>query len=198
MRVGRCGELKVCWGPTPQHISLHLPHYPPHILSPHANTLPHSPHTLSHTLPTLHSSHIFPYLPPHPNTFPYISPHTPHISSHSSSDLPLHPNTLPYSPHALSPHLTPQFRLCGEVTKYPKKPDKIFYGNREFKVLFWCRRCKFSMCESVVKLPFGEVTVAKLPCGEVTGNLINNSLLLRVLPKPAGVQGQLGAQVNYH
>ena len=51
VRVGRCGELKVCWGPTPQHISLHLPHYPPHILSPHANTLPHSPHTLSHTLP---------------------------------------------------------------------------------------------------------------------------------------------------
>ena len=27
------------------------------------------------------------------------------------------------------------------------------------------------MCESVAKLPCGEVTVAKLPCGEVTGNL---------------------------
>ena len=103
VRIGRYGELKVCWGPTPQHISLHLPHYPPHILSPHANTLPHSPHTLSHTLPTLlHSPHIFPYLPPHPNTFPYISPHTSHISSHSSPDLPLHPNTLPYSLHAPS------------------------------------------------------------------------------------------------
>ena len=105
VRVGRrCGELKVCWGPTPQHISLHLPHSPPHILSPHANTLSHSPHTLSHTLPTLfHSPHIFPYLPPHPNTFPYFS-------SHSSPDLSLHPNTLSYSPHALShtsPHILP-------------------------------------------------------------------------------------------
>ena len=165
VRVGRCGELKVCWGPTPQHISLHLSHYPPHILSPHANTPPHSPHTLSHTLPTLlHSPHIFPYPPPHPNTFPYISPHTP-IS------LPTAPLTSPYtpthflihpmhSPTPLSPHLTPQFRLCGEVTKKLKKPDKIFYGNWEFKVLFLCRQCKFSMYESV----------AKLPCGEVTGN----------------------------
>ena len=117
VRVGRrCGELKVCWGPIPQYISLHLPHSPPHILSPHAYTLPHSPHTLSPPSP-----HIFPYLPPHPNTFPYISPHTPHIFSHSSPDLPLHPNTLPYLLHALSPQLTPRFDYvaklpCDDVT----------------------------------------------------------------------------------
>ena len=51
-----------------------------------------------------------------------------------------------------------------------EKLDKIFYYNWEFKVLFRCRQCKFSMYESVAKLPCGEVTVAKLPCGEVTGN----------------------------
>ena len=51
-----------------------------------------------------------------------------------------------------------------------EKPDKSFYDNREFKVLFRCRQCKFSMHESVAKLPCGEVTVAKLPSGEVTGN----------------------------
>ena len=62
-----------------------------------------------------------------------------------------------------------------------EKPDKIFYDNREFKVLFRCRQCKFSMYESVAKLPCGEVTgspsstspsqsVAKLPCDEVIGN----------------------------
>ena len=117
VRVGRrCGELKVCWGPIPQYISLHLPHSPPHILSPHAYTLFHSPHTLSHTLPTHLSlppptpQHIFLHLPPHP-----------HISSHSSPDLPLHPNTLPDSLHALSPHLTPHFDYvaklpCDDVT----------------------------------------------------------------------------------
>ena len=49
-----------------------------------------------------------------------------------------------------------------------EKPDSIFYDNREFKVLFRCRQCKFSMYESVAKLPCGKVTVAKLPCGEVT------------------------------
>ena len=180
VRLGRCGELKVCWGPTPQHISLHLPHYPPHNLPPHANTLPHSPHTLSHTLPTLlHSPHIFPYLPPHPNTFPYISPHTPHISSHSSPDLPLHPNTLPYSPHALShtslPTSYPTVSIMWRSYQVTRKADKIFNGNREFKVLFPCRQCKFSMYESVAKLPCGEVTVAKLPCGEVTGNPLSHT-----------------------
>ena len=36
-----------------------------------------------------------------------------------------------------------------------------------------CRQCKFSMYESVAKLPCGEVTVAKLPCGEVTGSRRN-------------------------
>ena len=63
---------------------------PPPFLSPHANTLPHSPHTgiLSHT-------------PPHTS---FLA--SPHISSHSSPHFPLHPNTLPHSPHALS-HIFP-------------------------------------------------------------------------------------------
>ena len=147
----------MCWGPTPQHISLHLPHYPPHILSSHANTLPHSPHTLSHTLPTsfphtpthfpthpIHfptpSPHIFPYLPPHPNTFPYISPHTPHISSHSSPDLPLHPNTLPYSPHALShasPHILPHsFDYVAKLRSNSKSPIKFFTATDNLKSCF--------------------------------------------------------------
>ena len=119
VRVGRrCGELKVCWGPIHQYISLHLPHSPPHILSPHACPTHFPTHPIHSPTP---SPHIFPYLPPHPNTFPYISPHTPHISSHSSPDLPLHPNTLPYSLHALSLHLTPRFDYvaklpCDDVT----------------------------------------------------------------------------------
>ena len=124
VRVGRrCGELKVCWDPIPQYISLHLPHSPLHILSPHTSpltpytfTLSHSPHTLSHTLPT-HLS----LPPPTPQHISLYLPHTPHIFSHSSPDLPLHPNTLPYLLHALSPHLTPRFDYvaklpCDDVT----------------------------------------------------------------------------------
>ena len=125
----------MCWGPTPQHISLHLPHYPPHILSSHANTLPHSPHTLSHTLPT-HLS----LPPPHPNLFPYISPHTPHIFSHSSPDLPLHPNTLPYAPHALShtsPHiLSPSFDYVAKLQSNSKSPIKFFMATGNLKSCF--------------------------------------------------------------
>ena len=88
---------------------------PPPFLSPHANTLPHSPHTLSHT-PT----RTFP-LPTHlsspPNTLPYTSPHTLHTSSHSSPDLPLHPSTLtPRTLPHLYPHLPHSFDY---VTKLP-------------------------------------------------------------------------------
>ena len=68
MRVGRCGELKVCWGPTP--------HTFPYIFP---ITLPTSfPHTPTH-FPT--TPYTFPhpsFLPPHPNTFSYY----PHISLH--------------------------------------------------------------------------------------------------------------------
>ena len=111
--------------------------------APHPDTFPYtsphpfptrqhtsSPHTLSYPLPThpihsttlLHSPHVFPYLPPHPKTFPYTSPHT---SSHSSPDLPLHSNTLPHSSHALSPHLPPQFRSRGEVTMRRRHHNKF-------------------------------------------------------------------------
>ena len=134
-RKGRCGKKyercrKVCWGVGEvkedvgkdersevrdkmwgsvlgPHTLTHLLHSSPHIPPPHTNALPthpiHSPHT---SLP-----------PPTPQQTPYTSPHTQYTSSHSSPNLPLHPNTLPHSPHALSPHLTPQFRICGEVTK---------------------------------------------------------------------------------
>ena len=56
-----------------------------------------------------------------------------------------------------------------------EKPNKIFYDNREFKVLFRCRQCKFSMYESVAKLPCGEIImwrnhhVAKLLATVYTG-----------------------------
>ena len=160
----------MCWGPTPQHISLHLPHSPSHILSPHANTLSHSPHTLSHTLPT-HLS-----LPP--PTPQHISLHLPpYISSHSFPDLPLHPNTLPYSPHALShtsPHILPH--SFDYVAKLPyddvtlnefnsKSPIKFFTATGNLKSCFGVGNVNFR-CMKVWR----SYHVAKLPCGEVTGN----------------------------
>ena len=68
--------IKSVLGP---HTSTHFPTSPP-FPSPHAYTLPHSPHTLSHTLPTLLSlppptpQHISLHLPPHP---PYFFPQLP-------------------------------------------------------------------------------------------------------------------------
>ena len=111
-------------------------------------------------------------------TFPYISPTPHHTFLHFLSYffphpffLPPHPNTFSYYPH-ISLHLLKVWRSY-HVTKLPCG-EINFYGNREFKVLFRCRQCKFSMYESVAKLPCGEVTVAKLPCGEVTGNPLYN------------------------
>ena len=126
--VGK-GEGREMWGIKSvlgPHTSTHFPTSSP-LPSPHpfptANTLPHSPHTLSHTLPT--------HLSLSPPTAPLTSPYTPtHFFIH-----PMH------SPTPLSPHFTPQFRLCGEVTELLEKPNKIFYGNREFKVLFRCMQC---------------------------------------------------------
>ena len=167
------------------------------VRDPHPNTLPYTspiplptslPLTSTHfpthpihfptPLPTLlHSPHIFPYSSPHPNTLPY----TFHISFRSSPHLPLHPNTLPHSPHAFSPTVWIMWQSYHVTMLYlnkfnwtVEKPDKIFYHNREFKVLFRCRQCKFSMYDSVAKLPCDEVTVAKLPCGEVTGNRLKD------------------------
>ena len=163
----------MCWGPTSQHISLHLPHYPPHILSPHANALPHSPHTLSHTLPTLlHSPHIFPYLPPHPNTFPYISPHTPHISSHSYPDLPRTPQhislftscTLPH----LSPHILPHsFDYVAKLPSNSKSSIKIFTATGNLKSCFGVGNVNFRCMKvwrsyHVAKLLWRSYHVAKL------------------------------------
>ena len=151
------------------HASTHFPTsspLPSHIFSPHANTLPHSPHTLSHTLPTLlHSPHIFPYLPPHPNTFSYISPHTPHISSHSSPDLPLHPNTLPYSPLCTLPHLSPHilphsFAYVAMLPSNSKSPIKFFTATGNLK-----------FCFGVGNVNFRCMKVWRSYCGEVIGNL---------------------------
>ena len=138
---GRCGELKVCWGPTPQHISLHLPHYPPHILSSHANTLPHSPHTLSHTLPTLlHSPHIFPYLPHTPSHFhtspptpPISLPTAPLISPYTPTHFLIHPM---HSPTPLSPHLTHSFDYVAKLPSNSKSPIKFFTATWNLKSCF--------------------------------------------------------------
>ena len=153
--------------PTPSsflypHLSRSCQHTSP--LTPYTSLLIH-PHTSFLTHP--HTPTHFPTPPPH------LFPHLPPTPQPTSS---LTPCTLPH----LSPHLPPQFGLCGKVTMRRcylhklnwtvEKPDKNFYNNQEFKVLFWCRQCKFSMYESVAKLPCGKVTVAKLPCGEVTGN----------------------------
>ena len=114
--VGK-GEMREMWGSVLRpHTLTHFPTPCPflsphpfptrqHTSSPHTlcHTPPHSPHTgtLSHTSPL--PTHLS-LPPPHPYTFPYTFPH-------SSPDLLLHHNTLPHSPHALYPHLPPQFRL---------------------------------------------------------------------------------------
>ena len=111
--------IKSVLGP---HTSINFPTSPP-FPSPHAYTFPHSPHTLSHTLPT-HLS-LPPPTPAHPNTFPYISPHTPIFLPTAPLTSPLTPQhtslftpcTLPH----LSPHLTPRFDYvaklpCDDVT----------------------------------------------------------------------------------
>ena len=124
---------KCVGAPHPDTFPYTFPHPFPirqHTSSPHALSYPptHSPHTLYHTspLPTRLS-----LSPPTPQD---ISLHLPHTSSHSSFDLPLHPNTLPHSSHALSPHLPPQFRLCGEVMPHShltrkRQKRKISRGN---------------------------------------------------------------------
>ena len=119
--VGK-GEVReemweVCWGPTPSTfpytspipLPTSFPHAPIHFPTPLPTHPIHSP-----TL--LHSPHIFSYLPHTLTHFPTPPLTSPPTSSHSYPDLPLHPNTLPHLPHALSSHLSPQFRLCGEVT----------------------------------------------------------------------------------
>ena len=67
-----------------------------------------------------------------------------------------------------------------------KKSNNIFHDNREFKVLFWCRQCKFSMYESVAKLLWQSYHVAKLLATEKTGPNIqlasSNNTLSVLLP----------------
>ena len=154
---GRCKERWGEWGDVGKYVG-----------APHPNTLHYtSPIPLPTSLP-LTPTHFL----THPTHFPI--PHTsflthPHILTHfptpPPTPLPTAPLTSPYTPthfptHPM--HSPPQFGLCGEVTMWRcchnkfnqtvKKPDKIFFDNREFKVLFWCRQCKFSMYESVAKL----------------------------------------------
>ena len=150
MRVGRYGESKVCWGPTPQHISLYLPH---------------SPHTLSHTLPTLlHSPHIFPYLPHTPTHFP-TSPPTPPISLPTA---PLtSPNTLPYSPHALSHILPYSFDYVAKLPSNSKSPINFFTATGNLKSCFGVGNVNFPCMKvwrsyHVAKLLWRSYHVAKL------------------------------------
>ena len=122
------------------HTSTHFPtssQLPsPHPFFTRQHTSPLTPYTFPHP-PTLHSPHIFPYLPPHPNTFPYISPHTPPISSHSSPDLPLHtslftPCTLPHLFHIL-PH---SFDYVAKLPSNSKSPIKFFTATGNLKSCF--------------------------------------------------------------
>ena len=107
--------------PTP---SLSSPHTP----TPHVNTLPHSPHTLSTPIPT-HLSLSPPHFPTPP---PYLFPHLP--------SPPLHPNTLPHSPHTLS-HIFPHsFNYVAKLQCYWyltyfnwKIPIKFFTTTANFK-----------------------------------------------------------------
>ena len=130
--------IKSVLGP---HTSTHFPTSSP-LPSPHPfltrqrpNTFPHSPHTLSHTLPTHLSLPL-----PTPQLISLHFPHAPHISSHSSPDLPLHPNTLPYSPHALShtsPHILPHsFDYVAKLRSNSKSPIKFFTANGNLKSCF--------------------------------------------------------------
>ena len=120
-------------------------HTPSPFLFPHANTLSHSPHTLSHTPP--HTSSLT-----SPPTLPYISPHT---SSHSSSHLSLHPpqHTSPFTPCTLprfSPHLPHSLDYVAKsyLNKFNRKSLIKFVattGNLKScfdvgNVNFWCMK----------------------------------------------------------
>ena len=168
----------MCWGPTPKHTSLHLPHSSPHTPThflflytfPHPFPLtPYTPPPLS--LPPSTPQHISLHLPPHP---PIPLPTATLTSSYTPTQFPTHPMH--------SPHIFPHSFDC-DVAKLPcdnvtlinstglwKSPIKFFMTAGNLKSCFGCRQCKFSMYESVAKLPCSEVTVAKLPCGEVAGN----------------------------
>ena len=154
--------IKSVLGP---HTSTHFPTSSPlpssHPFFTRQHTSPLTPYTFPHPPHTsfLTSPHTPTYFPTYPPTPPISLPTAPLTSPYTPTHFLIHPM---HSPTPLSPHLTPQFRLCGEVTKQLEKPDKIFYGNREFKVLFWCRQCKFLMYESVAKLLWRSYHVAKL------------------------------------
>ena len=97
--VGKC-EKKCVGGHIPTHFLTF-----PLFLSPHANTLPHSPrtffHTPTHTFPLPTHLSLPPLTPQHTSLHLLSSAHTPHTSSPSSPQLPLHPNTLPHPPTPL-------------------------------------------------------------------------------------------------
>ena len=144
-RKGRCGKRykrrcgKLCWGGKGKvkkemwgrvggsvlgpHTLTHFPKPPlflsSHPFPTHQHTSPLTPY--QYTLP-----HIFPCLPPHPNTLPYTS----HTFSHSSPHLPLH--TSPLTPCTL-PHLPPQFRLSDYVAKLQVPCDDATLTNETGK-----------------------------------------------------------------
>ena len=158
--MGKCGRK--CVG-VPHLNTLHYT-YPiplPHIPPPHANTLPHSPHTLYHTSPL--PTHLSLLIPTH---FPTSPPH----SLYLFPQLPSPPQS-PHAPSHTSPHIFPHgldyvVKLpCDDValvnlTGLWKSSTKFFTTTGNFKSCFGVGNVKFSMYESV----------AKLPCGKVTGN----------------------------
>ena len=132
------------------HTLTHFPTPPlflsPHFL-PHANTLPHSPHTPSRTSPLPTHLSLLISTPQHTSlhsTPPSTSP-IPLQSSHSFSHLALHPNTLPHSPHALSHTSThsldyvaklPCDELTLNLTGLWKSPIKFFMTTRNLMSCF--------------------------------------------------------------
>ena len=140
------------------HTLTHFPTPPPFLSPhpfPHANTLSHSPHKVSHTPP--HTSPLPTYLTLLIPTPQHTSLHPPHLFPQLPSP-PSTPQHIPHSPHIFPHSLDYVAKLpCDDVTlinltRLWKSPIKSFKDNQEFKVLFRCRHCKFSMYESVAKL----------------------------------------------
>ena len=121
--VGK-GEGREMWGIKSvlgPHTSTHFPTSSP-LPSPHPfpkcqHTSPLTPYTFPH-FSTPHTSfltspHTPTYFPTSPPTPPISLPTAPLTSPYTPTHFLIHPM---HSPTPLSPHLTPQFRLCGEVT----------------------------------------------------------------------------------
>ena len=167
----------MCWGPTPQHTSLHLtlhcPYLSPHLSSPpprSQHTSPLTPYTLPHFY--THSTFFLTSLHT-PTHFPKLSSIPPYLSPHPCSPTP-HPNTLPHSSHTFfhtSPtsFLTSPHTLHTNPIYFPAPPPHFCAP------VLTPSSPTFSMFEKVVKLPCDDVTFinsCRSFCGKVSGNHI--------------------------